>query len=35
MLGDYRVEAQIGEGGMGVVYAAVNPLIGKRAAVKV
>jgi serine/threonine-protein kinase len=35
MLGDYRIEAQIGEGGMGVVYAAVHPLIGKRAAVKV
>jgi serine/threonine protein kinase len=35
MLGDYRVEGQIGEGGMGVVYAAVHPLIGKRAAVKV
>ena len=35
MLGEYRIEAQIGEGGMGVVYAAVHPLIGKRAAIKV
>ena len=35
VLGEYRIEAQIGEGGMGVVYSAVHPLIGKRAAVKV
>jgi len=35
VLGEYRIEGQIGEGGMGVVYAAVHPLIGKRAAVKV
>jgi eukaryotic-like serine/threonine-protein kinase len=34
-LGEYRVEGPIGEGGMGVVYAAVHPLIGKRAAIKV
>jgi eukaryotic-like serine/threonine-protein kinase len=34
-LGDYRVERLIGQGGMGVVYAAVHPLIGKRAAVKI
>jgi serine/threonine-protein kinase len=34
-LGEYQIEAKIGEGGMGVVYAAVHPLIGKRAAVKV
>ena len=35
MLGEYRVEGLIGSGGMGFVYAAVHPLIGKRAAVKV
>jgi serine/threonine-protein kinase len=35
LIGEYRVEAKIGEGGMGVVYAAVHPRIGKRAAVKV
>ena len=35
VVGEYRIEAQIGEGGMGVVYAAVHPLIGKRAAIKV
>ena len=34
-IGEYKIESKIGEGGMGVVYAAVHPLIGKRAAVKV
>ncbi|MBA3397057.1 MAG: serine/threonine protein kinase [Deltaproteobacteria bacterium] len=34
-LGEFHVEGKIGEGGMGVVYAAVHPLIGKKAAVKV
>jgi serine/threonine-protein kinase len=34
-LGEYTVEGKIGEGGMGSVFAAVHPLIGKRAAVKV
>ena len=35
MVGDYRVEAKIGEGGMGVVYSATHPVIGKKAAIKV
>jgi serine/threonine-protein kinase len=35
LLGDYRVEERIGAGAMGVVYRAVQPLIGKRVAVKV
>ena len=35
ILGEYRVESPIGEGGMGVVYSAVHPKIGKRAAIKV
>jgi len=35
MLGEYRIEQKIGEGGMGVVFSAVHPLIGKRAAIKV
>jgi hypothetical protein len=34
-IGEYVVEAKIGEGGFGSVYRAVHPLIGKRAAVKV
>src|SRR5262245_23883709 len=33
--GEYRIEKKIGEGGMGAVYGARHPLIGKRAAVKV
>jgi serine/threonine-protein kinase len=34
-IGDYQVEAEIGHGGMGTVYRAVHPMIGKRVAVKV
>jgi serine/threonine protein kinase len=35
VVGEYRVEQVIGRGGMGVVYAAVQPLIEKRVAIKV
>jgi len=35
MVGEYRVEGQLGEGGMGKVYAATHPVIAKRAAIKV
>jgi serine/threonine-protein kinase len=35
MIGEYRVEKKIGEGGFGAVYRAEHPLIGKRAAIKV
>ena len=35
MVGEYRVERKIGEGGFGKVYAAVHPVIGKAAAVKI
>ena len=35
MVGDYRIDAKLGEGGMATVYAATHPLIGKKAAVKV
>jgi serine/threonine protein kinase len=33
--GEYQIEKKIGEGGMGAVYGARHPLIGKRAAIKV
>jgi serine/threonine-protein kinase len=35
MLGEYRIGGLIGEGSMGRVFAAVHPVIGKRAAIKV
>jgi serine/threonine-protein kinase len=35
MVGDYRIEGKLGGGGMGEVYGAVHPLIGKRTAIKV
>jgi serine/threonine-protein kinase len=34
-VGGYLVEGMIGSGGMGVVYVATHPIIGKRAAIKV
>lgn len=35
VIGEYRIEAKLGEGGFGAVYRAVHPLIGKMAAVKI
>ncbi|MCU1281626.1 MAG: hypothetical protein JWM53_5172, partial [bacterium] len=35
MVGEYRVDRRIGGGAMGVVYAATQPIIEKRAAIKV
>jgi serine/threonine-protein kinase len=35
MLGEYRIEAPLARGGMGMVFAAVHPVIGKRAAIKI
>ena len=34
-VGEYRVQRKIGEGGMGSVYAGIQPVIGKRVAIKV
>jgi eukaryotic-like serine/threonine-protein kinase len=34
-VGEYRIEAVIGRGGFGTVYGAVQPVIGKRVAIKV
>ncbi len=35
VVGEYEIERKLGQGGMGVVYAAVHPILGKRAAIKV
>ncbi|MCC6667333.1 MAG: protein kinase [Polyangiaceae bacterium] len=35
MVGEYRIEAKLGEGGFGAVYRAVQPLIGKQIAIKI
>ncbi len=35
MVGEYKIDKKIGEGGMGAVYSATHPMIGKRAAIKV
>jgi serine/threonine-protein kinase len=34
IIGNYEITAKIGEGGMGVVYLAVHPVIGKKVAMK-
>src|SRR5882724_11530523 len=34
-IGNYRVVAKLGEGGMGAVYLAEHPLIGKKVAIKI
>jgi serine/threonine-protein kinase len=35
MVGEYRIESKLGEGGMGCVYGAIHPVIAKRAAIKI
>jgi hypothetical protein len=35
MIGEYRVEGKLGEGGMASVFSATHPLIGKKVAIKV
>jgi serine/threonine-protein kinase len=35
IVGEYQVQGKLGEGGMATVYAAIHPLIGKKAAIKV
>ncbi|HEX4461327.1 MAG TPA: serine/threonine-protein kinase, partial [Polyangia bacterium] len=35
VVNEFRVEARLGQGGMSTVYSAIQPLIGKRAAIKV
>src|SRR5688572_24854569 len=35
VVGEYKIEQLVGEGGMGQVYGAIHPVIGKRAAIKV
>src|SRR5437868_5159483 len=35
MVGEFQIDGLLGEGGMGRVYSATHPVIGKRAAVKV
>ncbi|MBK9258573.1 MAG: serine/threonine protein kinase [Polyangiaceae bacterium] len=35
VVGEYRIERKIGEGGFGAVYSAIHPVIGKSAAIKI
>src|SRR5262245_14074298 len=35
LIGEFRIDGTLGEGGMGVVYSGRHPLIGKRVAIKV
>ncbi len=34
-IGEYRIESKLGEGGFGVVFKAIHPVIGKAAAIKI
>jgi serine/threonine protein kinase len=35
LVGEYQIQDRIGEGGMGTVYSAIHPIIGKKVAIKV
>ena len=35
VVGEYRIEGKLGEGGFGAVFSAVHPVIGKHAAIKI
>ena len=35
LVGEYQIQGRIGEGGMGTVYSAIHPIIGKKVAIKV
>jgi len=35
LVGEYQIQERIGEGGMGTVYSAIHPIIGKKVAIKV
>ena len=35
LVGEYQIQNRIGEGGMGTVYSAIHPIIGKKVAIKV
>src|SRR5690349_3929514 len=35
LVGEYAIDAKIGEGAMGTIYSATHPMIGKRVALKV
>src|SRR5437016_14301351 len=35
MLGEYEIKQRVGSGGMGIVYEALHPAIGKKVAIKV
>jgi serine/threonine protein kinase len=35
LIGEYQIDGKVGQGGFGIVYKAIHPLIGKQVAIKV